>query len=65
MQTQKKLTKRQRKALRGSNAAVLASRANGQRHGEYIGKPPVYAQIKEGMISTWRKVAPGVPFVRG
>ncbi len=58
-------TKRQRKALRGDNSAVVHSKANGDRFHvagrEYIGTPPVYQIDQYGQAI---KVARGIPFVR-
>lgn len=69
-----KMTKKQRKAARGPNAAVRASLAKGDLHklsslrrDWYIGATPVYRDInagKPGAMPHWVKLSAGVPFVR-
>ena len=64
---ERKLTKRQRKYLKGPNAAVLASIKNGTQHGDYIGSPPEYFNTNMGnsmVPPQYVKVKKGVPFVR-
>ena len=66
-----KKTKRSMKAQRGPNNAITHSLKNGSRHvvnGDvYMGKNPTYQPIIDPltkMISGYRKVSRGVPFVR-
>lgn len=64
--TQKKLTKRQRKALNGPNAAVERSFAQGstiERVGAtYKGRNPVYRI--DPLTGMAVKTLPGIPFAR-
>lgn len=66
-----KYTKRQRKALRGDNAAKRFSLSAGAVRliggTEYKGTPPVYHNInahKPMFPAHFIKVSPGIPFVR-
>lgn len=64
-----KVTKRQRKAL-GRNFMVKECKKAGQPQevglDRYMGKPPVYAPYVPHLhaATQYRKVEPGVPFVR-
>ena len=61
----KKVTKKQRKLLKGGNAMVKASLATKNKIGDYFGMVPVYfnkAKITE--VANFVKVQAGIPFVR-
>ena len=62
----KKLTKKQKKLLKGGNAAVIRSLEDGKPIGAcYTGAVPVYRNIADsGQPDNWVKVRAGVPFVK-
>jgi hypothetical protein len=55
------LTKRQKKARRGPNAAVLHSLKNGYQIGPYVGANPTWRHTPMGIVKAYK----GIPFVRG
>lgn len=67
--SKKRLTKRQRKFLRGPNAMMKRSLEEGKRidigNASYVGCEPVFSPIdRPGLPTYWHKSIPGLPFVR-
>lgn len=67
----RKVTKRQRKIIRGANAAVDRSLRKGEVFSVgdtlYTGQSPLFAPVYwpgTQAIYTYRKAKPGIPFVR-
>ena len=60
-----KVTKKQRKLLRGGNAMVKLSMATKNKIGDYFGKPPVYFNnAKPQEVANFVKIRAGIPFVK-